>query len=78
VAPGPRVNLVNQRREFFYATPGEVKALLKQHAGYLLEFVDEPEAPEWRQSEGERQRRQLTARPSDAGVERSTVSGGKR
>lgn len=49
-----RVNLVNPRREFFYATPGEVRALLAQHAGHLLDFVDEPEASEWRQSEGER------------------------
>jgi hypothetical protein len=28
-----RVNLVNPRREFFYATPGEVRAVLAQHAG---------------------------------------------
>jgi len=51
-----RVNLVNPRREFFYATPSEVRALLAQHAGHLLDFVDEPEAAEWRQSEGERRR----------------------
>jgi hypothetical protein len=47
-----RVNLVNPRREFFYATPGEVRAHLAQHAGHLLDFVEEPEAAEWRQSEG--------------------------
>ena len=51
-----RVNLVNPRREFFYATPSEVRALLAKHAGHLLDFVDEPEASEWRQSEGERRR----------------------
>jgi hypothetical protein len=51
-----RVNLVNPRREFFYAAPGEVRALLAQHAGHLLDFVEEPEAAEWRQSEGERRR----------------------
>jgi hypothetical protein len=51
-----RVNLVNQRREFFYATPSEVRALLAQHAGHLLDFIDEPEASEWRQSEGGRRR----------------------
>jgi hypothetical protein len=56
-----RVNLVNQRREFFYATPARVKALLKEHTGYLLEFIDQPEAPEWRQSEGERRRRSSTS-----------------
>jgi len=63
-----RVNLVNQRREFFFATPARVKALLKEHAGdagYLLEFVDEPEAPEWRQSEGERRRRSSTSASRD-------------
>jgi hypothetical protein len=32
-------NLVNPRREFFYATPGEVRAHLAQHAGHLLDFV---------------------------------------
>ena len=30
-----------------------------QHAGHLLDFVEEPEASEWRQSEGERQRSAL-------------------
>jgi hypothetical protein len=61
-----RVNLVNPRREFFYATPSQVRALLAQHAGHLLDFVDEPEAPEWRQSEGERHRQQLTTGSPDA------------
>jgi hypothetical protein len=38
------------------ATPGEVRAHLAQHAGHLLDFVEEPEAAEWRQSERERRR----------------------
>ena len=33
-----RVNLVNPRREFFKATPTEVKGLLKELSGELLEF----------------------------------------
>jgi hypothetical protein len=45
-----RVNMVNHRREFFYATPKEVEAVLTASDGSLLEFVEEPEADEWRQS----------------------------
>lgn len=47
-----RVNKVNLRREFFYATPSEVRELLLKHAGNLLEFVEEAEAPEFWQSGG--------------------------
>lgn len=45
-----RINRINLRREFFYATPGEVKALLLDVAGDVLEFEEEPEAIEYRQS----------------------------
>lgn len=45
-----RVNLVNHRREFFRATPGEVRSILLELAGELLIFHDEPEAAEFRQS----------------------------
>lgn len=51
-----RLNRVNQRREFFYATPTEVKALLTEADGSVLEFVEEPEADEWHQSENARRR----------------------
>jgi len=44
-----RVNVVNRRREFFKATPLEVKALLAELAGELLEFQEIPEALEYRQ-----------------------------
>jgi hypothetical protein len=44
-----RVNTINQRREFFYATPTEVKALLGKLAGELLQFQEVPEAIEYRQ-----------------------------
>ena len=45
-----RVNTVNRRREFFRATPLEVKAHLAELAGELLQFQDMPEALEYRQS----------------------------
>lgn len=45
-----RVNRVDPRREFFHATPAEVKALLAELAGDLLQFADFPGALECRQS----------------------------
>jgi hypothetical protein len=44
-----RVNIVNRRREFFRASPLEVKAHLAELAGELLQFHDVPEALEYRQ-----------------------------
>jgi hypothetical protein len=47
-----RVNRVNQRREFFYATPTEVRDVLTRlNDQHLLEFREEAEAPEWRASQ---------------------------
>ena len=44
-----RVNQVNLRREFFYATPGEVRTALERIAGnHLLEYNEIPEALEYR------------------------------
>ncbi|MEU2332781.1 DUF4041 domain-containing protein [Streptomyces sp. NPDC013172] len=45
-----RVNFVNERREFFFATPSEVRALLADRVGGLLEFTEEPAALEYFQS----------------------------
>jgi hypothetical protein len=46
-----RVNLVNRHREFFHATAAEVHEALKEYAGsVVVEFTDEAEALEWRQS----------------------------
>jgi Domain of unknown function (DUF4041)/Meiotically up-regulated gene 113 len=45
-----RVNRVNLRREFFYATPHEVKAHLLELTGDLLQFDELAEALEFRQS----------------------------
>lgn len=45
-----RVNRVNLRREFFYATPAEVRDLLADVAGDLLEYTEDAEAFEYHQS----------------------------
>jgi hypothetical protein len=46
-----RVNKVNSRREFFYASPEQVRDLLQQIAGqHLLAYHETPEALEWRAS----------------------------
>jgi hypothetical protein len=47
-----RVNFVNERREFFFATPAEVRVALLEKSGGLLEFHENPEAPEYFQSVG--------------------------
>ena len=49
-----RANLVNLRREFFHATPGEAKFHLSELAGELLSFHDVAEALEFRQSQEKR------------------------
>lgn len=45
-----RVNAVNARREFFYATPSEVRHALGSLNANVLEWTEVPEAIEWRQS----------------------------
>jgi len=45
-----RVNRVNLRREFFYATPAEARGHLADLAGELLTFQESPEAIEFHQS----------------------------
>jgi len=45
-----RVNVINQRREFFYATPQEAKEHLLELTGSLLQYEEIPEALEYRQS----------------------------
>jgi len=57
-----RVNMVNMRREYFYATPEEVKELLESVGGqHLLEFHGVPEAVEWRASGGRGREEMLTS-----------------
>ncbi|WMX43593.1 DUF4041 domain-containing protein [Streptomyces roseicoloratus] len=46
-----RVNRVNNRKEFFYVTPAEVRTALERFAGeHLIEFTETPQALEWRAS----------------------------
>jgi hypothetical protein len=56
-----RVNFVNERREFFFATPAEVRDVLLEKVGGLLEFSETAEAPEYYQS-----RSRWPKRPPDA------------
>ena len=44
------LNQTNPRKEFFFATPEEVRDVLLDKVGSLLEFVDAAEATEYRQS----------------------------
>jgi hypothetical protein len=45
-----RVNWANDRREFFFATPHEVREALAERTGNLLEFIEDPESLEYLQS----------------------------
>lgn len=47
---GRRVNFVNARREFFFATPAEVQQVLAAKVGNLLEFTEHAESTEYLQS----------------------------
>ena len=38
------------RREFFFATAAEVRAVLTEKVGSLLEFAEQPESTEYLQS----------------------------
>jgi seryl-tRNA synthetase len=58
-----RLNLVNMRREFFRARPAEVRDILTRLDASIVEWVDEPEALEWRQSQKTR-REPNTASPA--------------
>lgn len=65
-----RVNLVNARREFFYASAQEVRDVLHRMRGSLLSYVNDPEALEWHQSEGARR---MTQPAQDRLAARSTT-----
>jgi len=45
-----RLNYANLRKEFFFASPAEVRAALLPKIGNLLEFVEHPESTEYLQS----------------------------
>lgn len=44
------VNMANRRKEFFFATPGQVRQVLAEKVGNLLEFTEHAEATEYMQS----------------------------
>lgn len=46
------LNRANARKEFFFAKPAEVREVLVAKVGNMLEFTDEVEATEYRQSVG--------------------------
>jgi hypothetical protein len=45
-----RVNRINLRREFFYATPGQVLDALREHKISVIEYRTDADAPEFRAS----------------------------
>src|SRR5690606_38128219 len=45
-----RVNMVNERKEYFFATAAEVREVLLSRLGDLLEFNEKAEATEFLQS----------------------------
>jgi hypothetical protein len=63
-----RVNRINLRREYFYTTPAEVKAALADVAGNLLQFIEHPDAEQYRSSE------QVRADESGAAGHREVVT----
>ncbi|KUL28055.1 chromosome segregation ATPase [Actinoplanes awajinensis subsp. mycoplanecinus] len=72
-----RVNLVNQRREFFYATPAEAKQHLMELTGSLLQYEEVPEALEYRQSRTQAQQNHSQTQPGAGRVLDSTGSGSR-
>lgn len=45
-----KVNMVNQRREFFYATLDEIKQVVRKNFDKTVEFIDVPDAEQYRVS----------------------------
>ena len=71
-----RVNQVNSRKEFFYATPAEVRDALQRFAGqHLIEFTEEPQALEWRAGRRTGEAWASTARASTAGASTAGTGG---
>lgn len=46
-----KVNMVNQRREFFNVTLEEIKEVIKQNYDKTVEFIDTPDAEQYRMSQ---------------------------
>ncbi|MCJ0905597.1 DUF4041 domain-containing protein [Rhodococcus sp. ARC_M6] len=47
-----RLNHANLRREFFFARPSQVRTVLAQQVGNLMEYAEEPDATQYFQSRG--------------------------
>jgi hypothetical protein len=47
-----RLNHANLRREFYFAQPSQVRIVLTQHVGNLMEYTEEPDATQYFQSRG--------------------------
>ena len=45
-----RVNMVNQRREFFHVTLDEIKEVVRKNYDKTVEFIDVPDAEQYRVS----------------------------
>ena len=45
-----KVNMVNHRREFFNVTLDEIKDVIRQNYDKTVEFVDVPDAEQYRES----------------------------
>ena len=45
-----KINMVNHRREFFYANPEENKTVIRQNFTKAFDFIDTPEAEQYRVS----------------------------
>ena len=46
-----KVNMINHRREFFNVTLDEIKAVVKQNFDKTVEFVDVPDAQQYRETQ---------------------------
>lgn len=62
------LNQANSRKEFFFATPAEVREVLVEKVGSMLEFTEDAEAMEYRQSVNAWPQRPM-ARPLDSEAE---------
>ena len=69
-----RVNRANDRKEFFFATPAEVRGVLLEKLGNLLEFVEHAESTEYLQSVAYWPAHTQTPRPSHINLVRSDES----
>ena len=45
-----KVNMVNQRREFFRVSLDEIKRVIRENHDKTVEFIDVPEAEQYRES----------------------------